>query len=325
MYLTIAFIIAANILSSCSTHTDEDLNHTNSYIVEANKLTKDGLYREAISKYSQSVKNFPDDMRAYRTLGILLVKTGQYKKSIKYLTEALDDYPQDFETNYYMAEALRTLDKYEDAIFRYKTALNDEPESISALKALSWTYYKIGYYTATLNVAKKLKKLQPKDFQHSIIAARALLKMGKKRSALKLIEKAKTTCSKSQLPYLLSVEADTYLALGNLSKAESTYRLVLKDQPLLASSLLGLGKTLLYKGVQKEKALSYIERSHRLRPKMIEAKYILAKELKKIDKKKAKYFQKAFYKQYKKDPLLAKRAIKGHKSFAKLYLNKKTK
>ena len=52
-----------------------------------------------------------------------------------------------------MAEALRTLDKYEDAIFRYKTALNDEQKA-SVLKALSWTYYKIGYYTATLNVSK---------------------------------------------------------------------------------------------------------------------------------------------------------------------------
>jgi tetratricopeptide (TPR) repeat protein len=325
MYLKITLIFATFILSSCSTNKNSDTRWVNSDILEADRLTKDGLYREAISKYSQSVKKFPDDMRAYRTLGILLVKTGQYKKSIKYLTQALEDYPQDFETNYYMAEALRTLDRYEDAIFRYRTALNDEPDNVSALKALSWTYYKIGYYTATLNVAKKLKKLQPKDFQHSIIAARAFLKMNKKKSALKLLEAAKMSCSKSQLPYLLSVEADAYLALSKLKKAESTYRLVLKDQPLLASALLGLGKTLLYKGTQKEKALSYIERSHRLRPKMIEAKYILAKELKNIDKKKARYFQKAFYRQYKKDPLLAKRAIKGHKNFAKLYLNKTTK
>ena len=72
-----------------------------------------------------------------------------------------------------MAEALRTLDKYEDAIFRYKTALNDEPRKHQCAQTLSWTYYKIGYYTATLNVAKKLKKTSTtEDFQHSICSRR---------------------------------------------------------------------------------------------------------------------------------------------------------
>ena len=325
MYLRLTLLLFSSILFSCASETDQNAILKNDFISEANKLTNDGLFREAISKYLKSIKNFPNDMSAYRTVGILLVKTGQYKKSLKYLEKSLKSYPQDFETNYYLAEALRTLDKYEDAIFRYRNALTTQPDNINALKALSWTYYKIGYYTATLNVAKKLKRLQPRDFQHSIIAARALLKIGKKQTALNVLEKAKLSCEKEQLPYLLSVEADVYLASGKLKKAETTYRLVLKDQPLLASALLGLGKTLLYKGTQKEKALSYIERSHRLRPKMIEAKYILAKELKKIDKAKAKYFQKAFYRQYKKDPLLAKRAIKGYKSYVKLQLDKKSK
>ena len=51
MYFKIAFIIATNILSSCSTHTDEDNKNVNGYIIEANSLAQDGLYREAISKY----------------------------------------------------------------------------------------------------------------------------------------------------------------------------------------------------------------------------------------------------------------------------------
>ena len=140
-------------------------------------------------------------MSAYRTVGILLVKTGQYKKSLKYLEKSLKSYPQDFETNYYLAEeALRTLDKYEDAIFRYRNALTTQPDNINALKALSWTYYKIGYYTATLNVAKKLKRLQPRDFQHSIIAARALLKIGKKQTALNVLEKQNLVAKKNSYP-----------------------------------------------------------------------------------------------------------------------------
>ena len=57
MYFKIAFIIATNILSSCSTHTDEDNININSYLMEANRLAKRWPLQEAISKYSQSVKN----------------------------------------------------------------------------------------------------------------------------------------------------------------------------------------------------------------------------------------------------------------------------
>ena len=89
------------------------------------------------------------------------------------------------------------------------------------------------------------------------------------------------------------LENECYLDLAKLDKAEQTYRLVLKEQPLLPSALLGLGKTILYKEGNKKSLLEYIERSYEVCPKMIELS-ILAIELRILTKKKAKYFQKSY-------------------------------
>ena len=67
------------------------------------------------------------------------------------------------------------------------------------------------------------------------------MRLNKPKTALKVIQKAKPYTKKEHLPYLLSVEAECYLDLAKLDKAEQTYRLVLKEQPLLESALLGLG------------------------------------------------------------------------------------
>ena len=325
MHLKLSILIFSIFFHSCASTEEIPKKEINTNLIQADKLTNDGLYREAIAKYSKSTKLFPKDVRAHRTLAILLVKTGQYKKSLKYFKVAQKFYENDFELNYYFGEALRLTEKYDDAIFRYKLALNIRNKDERTLKALAWTYYKIGYYTATLTTARKLRKINPKDFNHSIIAARALMRLNKPKTALKVIQKAKPYTKKEHLPYLLSVEAECYLDLAKLDKAEQTYRLVLKEQPLLPSALLGLGKTILYKKGNKKIALEYIERSYRLRPKMIEAKYILAIELRDFDKKKAKYFQKSYNRQYKKDPIISKRETRSFRQFVKINSKNKTR
>ena len=93
MYLRLTLLLFSSILFSCASETDQNAILKNDFISEANKLTNDGLFREAISKYLKSIKNFPNDMSAYRTVGILLVKTGQYKKSLKYLEKSLKKLP----------------------------------------------------------------------------------------------------------------------------------------------------------------------------------------------------------------------------------------
>ena len=58
---------------------------------------------------------------------------------------------------------------------------------------------------------------------------------------------------------------------------------------------------------------------------MIEAKYILAIELRDIDKKKAKYFQKSYNRQYKKDPIISKRETRSFRQFVKITSKNKTR
>ena len=72
-------------------------------------------------------------------------------------------------------------------------------------------------------------------------------------------------------------------------------------QPLLAGSLLGLGKCYLDNGMNKQ-AIDYLERAARIRPKLAEPYYLLGKAYENTDKRKSIKLLKHFRKIVAKDP-----------------------
>lgn len=267
-----------------------------------NKYAKDGLYREAIQKFQLVIHSDAKNPEANRNLGIVFVKTGQYDKAVKHLSVAIEKLPRNFETNYYLAEAKRTEDKFDEAIFHYKTALEIEPKNTQTMKALAWSYFQIRYYKAAFEVAKKLKSLVKNDVQVDIILARILDRMGRPKAALDTLQKALTYTESSQLPYLKSVLGDVFMRAGNCRKAKDIYQDALKKQPLLAGALLGLGKCLMKEGGRDELARSYLESAVRIKPKLIEAYYLLGKSYEKINLKKSARYYAIFGKNAAGDP-----------------------
>jgi len=263
----------------------------------ADALAKEGLLKEAIERYKRILDKNSENTAAQKNLAIVYVRSGQYKTAAKLFDEIAEDFSDDFETNYYYGEALRGIDKYADAIFRYQNALKIAPEEPKALKALSWSYFKIRYYSESYAIARKLLKISPEDGQVAIILARTLIKLNQNKSALIVLKRAKRNAKPSSLPYFYSVD----LAMNNCIKATETYRLALKDQPLLAGSLLGLGRCELSNG-NVPKAITYMERALRIRPNLTEALYYLGRAYEKKDVKKSVQFYKNFEKSAAKDP-----------------------
>ena len=90
---------------------------------------------------------------------------------------------------------------------------------------------------------------------------------------------------KTSRAFFNSVEGDILYEMGDGKTAEKMYRDALKDQPLLAGALLGLGKCML-DADKTTLAISYMERAVRVRPRLTEAHYLLAKLMSQQTKKK---------------------------------------
>lgn len=269
---------------------------------QANQYARDGLYREAVAAFRKHLSERPKDAAAHRTLGIVYVKTGAYKLAIHHLQEALPTYPENAELNYYLAEAYRTQTRYADAIFHYKKTLQVEPKNLNALKALAWSYYSIRYYAEALKTAKSLKKLDPNDFQISIINARILNKIGMNDKALAILHKTEALSSPSELAYLNSVKGDILLDEGHRVEAEQAYRKALQDQPLLPGALTGLAKKFIKDQQNLDMAVTYLERALRIRPNLTEAYFLLGQALEKKDPKKSLENYRNFTKEAAMDP-----------------------
>src|SRR5690606_7954182 len=138
-----------------------------------------------------------------------------------------------------------------------------------ALKPLAWSYFKIRYYSEALITSRKMARLAPDDDQVWIILTRTLLKMKRAREALQILAQAKRNAERSSKPYYNSVEGDILYELGKVKEAKESYKAALKDQPLLAGALLGLGRCMLETNSRK-KAITYLERAVRIRPRLTE-------------------------------------------------------
>ncbi len=298
-YASLRFLVLAlglTLLSTGCMTTDKK-----NFVNLGNQYAKDGLLREAAESYKKALAQKPTNAVAQRNLGMVLVKVGDYPAAAKHLEKSMARYEKDFDANYYLGEAYRAQDKYAEAIFRYKKALKIKENDPRAMKPLAWSYFKIRYYSESLQLGRDLQKLSPNDDQVGIIVARTLLKLKRGNEALVVLNAARKTIAKSSRPFYASVEGDIYYDLDKREDAIKAYREALKDQPLLAGALLGLGRCMYDEGKTKQ-AITYMERAVRIRPRLTEAHYLLGKAYEGSDKEKSLRYYQFFRKQASADP-----------------------
>ena len=295
MHLFLLIALVGMTTTGCVTTSEKN------YIAIGNQYAKDGLLREAAESYKKALAKNYKKSTANRNLGLVLVKMGEYKAAIRHLEKAMATYENDFDANFYLGEAYRANDKYSEAIFRYNKALKIEDNNPKALKPLAWSYFKIRYYSEALITARKLNKVAPQDDQSGIILSRTLLKMKRSREAYTVLKAAKKDIDRGSRPYYNSVEGDILFDLKKIKGAMTAYKSALKDQPLLAGALLGIGRCMMEIN-KPEIAITYMERAVRIRPRLTEAHYLLGKAYENKDKQKSLRYYHHFAKQASADP-----------------------
>jgi tetratricopeptide (TPR) repeat protein len=298
VYLVFAlFLVHCQSTSKPSSSTAEKIQNP---IDHPNQLAKDGLLREAIEGYQSILKKEPNNLAARRNMGMVYVKLKDYKHAIRHLQPSVGK--KDEDGLFALGEAHRAEEQYNEAVYYLKAAFDLNTENLKTMKSLTWAYFRNKNYAQANSLAKRMHKMAADDGQVAIIYARILLKLKQNNLALQVITRAKNKSTDPlSKPFFLSVEGDVYLALNRCSKAIPIYLEALKDQPLLAGSLLGLGRCQLEVG-QAEKAIDYMERATRIQPKIAEGYLYLAKAYENKSKAKALHNYRIFQKLAGDDP-----------------------
>jgi Flp pilus assembly protein TadD len=232
------------------------------------------LWREARQAYEEILRHDPEQRRAHRDLGIILIKFGAYSSGLRHLDKVQGSYPRDYHLHYYRGEAARSLGSYHQGIESYLRALACKPTAGEAKAGLAWSYLKIGELKDALTLSEQLVRLDGKKIDYLAIHARVLLALGEARAALALVRAAKPGCSAENLPYLLSIEGDALVQLKEWEAAYGAYQAALKDNSLLPGPLLGLGKYYIEKK-RYAQAIENLEKSVHIKPQTSEGHLLL--------------------------------------------------
>jgi tetratricopeptide (TPR) repeat protein len=280
--LWVSLFASAIVAISCQTIQQVSTQKTDAaqenFVQQGNQFAKDGLLREAVDSYKKALHRDPKNVTATRNLGIVLAKAGDYQGAINNLEKSMPEFENNFDANFFLGESYRATDKYAEAIYRYKKALKLQEDEPRSLKSLAWSYYKIRFYSESLNLCQRLQKKYPRDEQAPIIMARTLLKLKRGNEALAILRKGSKLAGGSSQAYYQSVTAEVLYSQGKTEAALETWKLALKAQPLMAGALLGTGQALLEMGKTKE-AAEYLERAVRVKPKLYEGYYWLARSV----------------------------------------------
>lgn len=261
------------------------------HVLTGNEFAKDGLLKEAVSSYRLALREDRNNWTAHRNLGLLLVKTGKYDRAIYHLRKSLPRFRRDFDTNFHLGEAYRAKEKFAEAIFRYRFALGIKPNAPEVLKSLGWTYYRLNLLNEARQMINKLLTIDRDDYNGAIILARIYLKQHDFQKSLEVINSYRDVADQRALPYFQGIEGDVYLEMNKIKSAASLYLTALKSNPLLPSALLGMGKIFLMRG-QNKKAIRYLERAVRLRPRHTQVHLLLGKAFEPLDVRRAlKHYQ----------------------------------
>lgn len=272
-----------------------------SLVSQGNQFARDGLLREAVEAYKKAIAKDPQNLTAFRNLGIVLLKAGDAPSAITNIEKSIKEFDSNFDANFYLAEAYRSEEKHAEAIFRYKKALKIAPNEPRALKSLAWSYFKIRFYSEALSSSQALLKIAPDDEQANIIIARTQLKLKRPKDAMATLTRVMDRVNKTSTPYFQSVIGEILVFQGKPGEALDIFQKAIKAQPMLASALLGAGQLLLNKG-QKKEASEYLERAVHIRPKMYDAHYWLARSLEESNPERAMRYFASFRKNSFNDP-----------------------
>ena len=289
LFLSVIFTFLSACQSSSASH---------SQLEEMNEL---GLIRESVQQFKKEVRKNPNDTKTHHLYGQALVQARQYHTAVKHLEFGTPQERENFHATFYLAEAYRGQQKFAQAIFYYNKALTFRPKDINALTALSWSYFRVRYYSESLATSTRLLKIDEENTEGSIILARTYIKLSQLDKAENVIKSAKKFTEPSMFPFLNSVLGEVYFQKSEYSKSIKAFRKALRKEPMLAGALYGLGRCLAAKG-RPNAAAHYMAEALKIRPAYSEVHFQLGRILEQKDPQKSILHYESFKRMAHSDP-----------------------
>jgi tetratricopeptide (TPR) repeat protein len=111
---------------------------------------------DAVASYEKALAEVPQSRPAQRNLGIVLVKIADYERALELLVGVAKEYSQDPEVHYFLGEACRGLRRFSEAAKHYQAGLRIQANDLRLIKALAWTWHKMGQNAWTVQLIEPL-------------------------------------------------------------------------------------------------------------------------------------------------------------------------
>jgi protein O-GlcNAc transferase len=166
-----------------------DLEASQAYFQEANRLKDAGRLDEAIASYNQALELNWEDAEYHKKLAEVYVSQGEFENAIASCNFALKFQPSFAPAYLTIGNALHSQNKLDMAIKAYSQALAIQPEFAEASANLGSMYYQLGQLDSAANSYQKALEINPNIYSVYLMLGSVLQEQGKLDAAIACYQK----------------------------------------------------------------------------------------------------------------------------------------
>ena len=193
-------------------------------------LLNNNEQQAAVNLLDEILENNPGHQQTVLLKSSLLINNGQFDELKELLNKFLDADKENINQVYQFAVQAQKQGKYKLAIEYYKILMEYQPENSVVLNNLAWLY-SLQNNPKALSLAKKAYNLKPKSPAIADTYGVILLKHGKVKQGLKVLENAAATAPEmkglqfhlAKAYYLNNINDKAIKILENITKSEDTF------------------------------------------------------------------------------------------------------
>ncbi|MDR2518558.1 MAG: tetratricopeptide repeat protein [Spirochaetaceae bacterium] len=149
-----------------------------------------GRHGDAVTRYRDAARRYPDDRRLLVSLALVLGSLGEADSARSYIERAIARHPQDYRVYYYAAYLDAKAGRLDTAVKHAESALFFRPGYAPAFSLLASLRYRTGAFEEALGLADKAIGLNRHDISAWYLKGMALIGMGRKADALAVLSTA---------------------------------------------------------------------------------------------------------------------------------------
>ncbi len=210
-------------------------------------VTRNEVWRDRISLWSDTVSKSPGDHRAQNNLGDALSDAGDLEAALAHLEHAVDLAPEYVRARHNLARTLQILGRPEEAAIQYRELINQTPNDALALRDLGTALEASGELNAALDAYSRSVAERPGYFEANFDLGMLLARRGEASAAAEQLSRAiKLRPTHAEAHHALGL---LYAQQGRIEQALPILIRAIELDPALGAAHLHLG--MLY-GVLKQ-------------------------------------------------------------------------